>query len=242
MKGKDTDTTYDEASRSSRSVNSENGERAAVPLLKDDPIISDLNLWIPSAHDLPELNWKKPINLREYVHISHIFVIQKILPWIIATAVLWVAVYAELVSIYAAELQNYLPYLAFGATASCVGLYFYWNLYRSLIEYRIERFRLFVGRGVLFRTIATAPVSPFWDFCFYQTGMDWLFGVYRVQLWGDFIVDQSILELPALSREDAYRLIRWFSYQTDRQFSLVEAVLKMEQELGEDSHPESDES
>lgn len=240
MKGKDTDTAYDGGSGSSSDVDTESSNLAEAPLLKS-PVISDLNPWIPSAHELPELDWKKSIDLREHVYISRVFVIQRTLPWIIATAVLWIAVYAESVSIYAAELQSYLPYLALGATVSCVGLYFYWDLYRSLIEYRIERFRLFVGRGVFFRTMVTAPVSPYWDFCFHQTALDWLFGVYRVQLWGDFIVDHTILEFPALSREDAYRLIRWFSYQTDRQFSLAEAVLKMEEELSSEPAEHLDE-
>jgi hypothetical protein len=180
------------------------------------------------------------LDLRDYITITNIFVIQKTIPWLVCTGILWLASFAQTSNPLLFEAQKYLPILAGIMTIFTVAILFYWELYRNLIEFRIEKFRLFVARGLLFRTIVNTPVTPFWDFCFRQTFLDWLFGVYRFQFWGDFIVDTKVMEFPAISREDAYLLMRWFSHQTDRQLSLADTALKEEERILEEGIDQSD--
>jgi len=186
---------------------------------------------VDSERFVPALSWDEPFDVLDYFPVQPSYAIQHSIPYLCVAISAWSIVLLRTsipgLAPYGFYLRGCAAILSMGAAFSLL----YHELYRLSMVYRIEEFRILTARGAFFRVINSSPLSPYYNWDMRQAFLDRLFGVWRIQLFGDFVRDDSIHCIPSLTRDDAMTLFSMLTRETDRQMSVAGGALEFEKHL-----------
>jgi hypothetical protein len=182
---------------------------------------------LPESVPVRISKWKT-WNFHDHYTIRPAFELQKSLPFFFVTVFFWGLVVNDIELLQYGITRQYLHITALIASGILGVVYLYWSLYRQTILFRIDNLRIISSRGLLLQNVVSCPFSAFWNWDLIQTPLDWLFNVYRIQIYGDYVPYHSLLLLPALSREEALDFYNLLRIDTDRGILIADGARKIE--------------
>lgn len=87
----------------------------------------------------------------------------------------------------------------------------YFELYRRTLVFRIEGFRFYISRGVIFKRVGSLPIVPFAEIYVQQDIGDKLCFVYHLHLLTALDPTKNFVSFEGLSRKTAYALKEFIS-------------------------------
>jgi hypothetical protein len=104
----------------------------------------------------------------------------------------------------------------------------YFELYRRTLVFRIEGFRFFISRGVIFKRVGSLPIVPFAEIYVQQDLGDKLCGVYHLHLLTALDPTKKFVSFEGLARKTAYDLKLFISEFLNRQIYIPPPDMKAE--------------
>ncbi len=107
----------------------------------------------------------------------------------------------------------------------------YYELYRRTLVFRIEGFRFYISRGVIFKRIGSLPIVPFAEIYIHQDIWDKLCFVYHLHLLTALDPTKNFVSFEGLSRQTAYELKEFISDFLSKQVYIPPPDMKAELNL-----------
>lgn len=178
---------------------------------------------------IPYPRWNYPIDYAKFLKTEKISYFENSFGWILYTVF-------SLAIIRAIYVFGYKPsLLIFLAPAYTAFMAYFKFLMKSAGKKRrifvIKDYRIFARQGVFLRRIHCSTLTSFWGFEMGQNWVEWMFGLWHVTLYGDFVEMLSLQQFRYLKYYRAKTFFDMLCYETDRELAPKPDALKVEEEL-----------
>lgn len=185
--------------------------------------------------DFPWFNWEESFDALAQFKIQPSFAFQKGVPLIMIAILLWFSERFYLrhpIGTFHPVAALALRYAAITATASAVLAIGYYECFRRTRRLEIWEFRAYSVCGVFLKKMSSASImEDGFAWLVRQTLLDYLFDVWRVEIYTDFSMDDSMYLIPSLSMKDAFDFLDMLVRETERTIGISDKVLAVERDL-----------